>query len=95
MGTCHVLTDDKLFFFNLKFYVMPKKVIITSNEKQEGILNDALNASDNEKLDLFKAIFGGARNKCDVVGVAVGGPATAGRSGASAAYYNTFLLASV
>jgi len=70
---------------------MPKKVIITSNEKQEGILNDALNASDNEKLDLFKAIFGGAKKKCDVIGVATG----TGRAGSSAAYFNTFLLGNV
>lgn len=74
---------------------MPKKVIITSNEKQEGILNDALNSSDNEKLDLFKAIFGGAKNKCDVVVVAAKGGISSGRVGAAGAYYNTFLLASV
>ena len=72
---------------------MPKKVIITSNEKQEGILNDALNASDNEQLDLFKAIFGGAKNKCGVIGVAKGG--STGRTDAAAAYYSTFLLGSV
>ncbi|MEM9546942.1 MAG: hypothetical protein AAGA77_13260 [Bacteroidota bacterium] len=71
---------------------MPKKVVITSNEKQEGIINDALNASDNEKLDLFKAIFGGAKKKCDIV---VAAKTNNGRVGAAGAYYNTFLLATV
>jgi len=48
---------------------MKKQVKVTSNSDQKSILNDALNSSDNEQLDLYKAIFGGRGGDCPVVAV--------------------------
>ncbi len=48
---------------------MKKKVKVTANSNQKEILNDALNSSDNEQLDLYKAIFGGRGADCPVVAV--------------------------
>ena len=48
---------------------MSKKVKVASDSKQKDILNDALQSSDNEQLDLYKAIFGGRGADCPVVAV--------------------------
>ena len=48
---------------------MSKKMKVTSNSNQKDILNEALNSSDNEQLDLYKAIFGGRGADCPVVAV--------------------------
>lgn len=48
---------------------MKKNVKITANEQEKQILQDALNSSENEHLDLYKAILGGlAGTTCDVIG---------------------------
>lgn len=65
---------------------MKKKVKIASNADQKSIIKDALQSSENEQLDLYKAVFGGAVNECPVVVVA--------RLSGSAAYNrDTFLRA--
>ncbi|MEM9920244.1 MAG: hypothetical protein AAF990_19265 [Bacteroidota bacterium] len=48
---------------------MSKQVKVTANAKQREILSDALNSSENEQLDLYKAIFGGRGASCPVVAV--------------------------
>ncbi|MDB5285479.1 MAG: hypothetical protein JWR05_428 [Mucilaginibacter sp.] len=66
MGSRHVLTDGILL--NSKFYFM-KSAKLVSNSVEKGILNDAINSSDNEQLDLYKAIFGGTGSDCPVVAI--------------------------
>lgn len=48
---------------------MKKNAKIASNQEQKSILNDAVNSSENEQLDLYKAIFGGAGADCSVVAI--------------------------
>ena len=39
---------------------MEKKVKVAPNSKEKSIIKDALMSSENEQLDLYKAIFGGS-----------------------------------
>ena len=48
---------------------MKKSAKIASNSEQKGIISDAMNSSENEQLDLYKAIFGGKGGDCAVVAV--------------------------
>jgi hypothetical protein len=48
---------------------MKKKQTLASNSKGKGILEAALNSSENEQLDLYKAIFGGTGSDCPIVAV--------------------------
>ena len=65
---------------------MKKKVKVASNAEQKSIIKDAIQSSENEQLDLYNAVFGGAGKECPVVAVA--------RLGAVAAYKrDTFLRA--
>jgi len=48
---------------------MKKNAKIASTSEQKSIISDALNSSENEQLDLYKAIFGGAGSDCPVVAV--------------------------
>ncbi len=66
---------------------MNKKVKVASNAEQKSILMDAVQSSENEQLDLYKAVFGGAGADCPVVAVA--------KLGRAAGYdkHDTFLLA--
>lgn len=50
-------------------YIMKKNAKIASNSKEKSIINDAINSSENEQLDLYKAIFGGISENCSVVSV--------------------------
>jgi hypothetical protein len=45
---------------------MKKRVKIASDEKQKGIIQHAIQSSENEQLDLYKAIFGGSASDCNV-----------------------------
>lgn len=65
---------------------MKKKVKIASSAEQKGIIKDALQSSENEQLDLYNAVFGGAGKDCPVVAVAR-------LDGASAYNRDTFLRA--
>ena len=56
---------------------MKKKVKVASNAEQKSIIKDALQSSENEQLDLYNAVFGGAGKDCPVVAVARLGAATA------------------
>ncbi|MBL7729403.1 MAG: hypothetical protein JNM68_17035 [Dinghuibacter sp.] len=56
---------------------MKKKVKVASNAEQKSIIKDALQSSENEQLDLYNAVFGGAGSDCPVVAVARLGAATA------------------
>lgn len=71
---------------------MNKKVKIASDSNKKDILNDALNSSENEQLDLYKAVFGGRGSDCAVVAARTGR-----RSSARSAYDRTdvFLQAAV
>lgn len=84
-GDGHVLTNDQLFL-TTKFSFMKKKVSIASTEKKS-IVKNAIQSSENEQLDLYKAVFGGVGADCPVVAVA--------RLGAAAGYdkHDTFLRA--
>lgn len=68
---------------------MKKKVKVASNAEQKSIIKDAIKSSENEQLDLYKAVFGGAGADCPVVAVA--------RLGKSAAYdkQDQFLRAAI
>ena len=48
---------------------MKKKAKLASTAEQKSILNDAIQHSENEQLDLYKAIFGGIGADCPVVAV--------------------------
>ncbi|WP_367865528.1 hypothetical protein [Pedobacter sp. WC2423] len=48
---------------------MKKNAKIASSQEEKSILNDAVNSSENEQLDLYKAIFGGVSSGCSVVAV--------------------------
>ncbi|AXT62759.1 hypothetical protein D1816_21240 [Aquimarina sp. AD10] len=49
---------------------MNKKSKIASNSKEKEVLNKAFNTSDEDQLDLYKAIFGGRiSSSCSVVAV--------------------------
>jgi hypothetical protein len=65
---------------------MKKKVKIASNAEQKSIIKDAIGSSENEQLDLYNAVFGGAGKECPVVAVAR-------LDGASAYNRDTFLRA--
>ena len=45
---------------------MKQKAKIVSDAKQKGIIANAIQSSENEQLDLYKAIFGGAGSDCNV-----------------------------
>ncbi|MBL7729061.1 MAG: hypothetical protein JNM68_15300 [Dinghuibacter sp.] len=49
---------------------MKKKVKVAANAEQKSILKDAVQHSENEQLDLYKAVFGGVGADCPVVAVA-------------------------
>jgi hypothetical protein len=68
---------------------MKKKVKIASNAEQKSIIKDAIKSSENEQLDLYKAVFGGVGADCPVVAVA--------RLGKGAAYdkQDQFLRAAI
>ncbi|AMP98013.1 MULTISPECIES: hypothetical protein [Pedobacter] len=48
---------------------MKKNAKIASSSEEKSILSDAVNSSENEQLDLYKAIFGGVSSGCSVVAV--------------------------
>ncbi|PSL34452.1 hypothetical protein [Chitinophaga ginsengisoli] len=48
---------------------MKKKTRIASQPEQKSIIDEALKSSENEQLDLYKAIFGGIGADCPVVAV--------------------------
>lgn len=48
---------------------MKKKTKIASQPEQKSIIDEALKSSENEQLDLYKAIFGGVGADCAVVAV--------------------------
>lgn len=77
------------FFINhLNILTMKKKSKITSSLKEKEIVNKALNNSNEEQLDLYKAIFGGKLSaSCPVVAV------SAKSARASAYDRDTFLQA--
>jgi hypothetical protein len=45
---------------------MKQKAKIASNAEQKSIIKSAIQSSENEQLDLYKAIFGGAGSDCNV-----------------------------
>jgi len=57
-GDCHVLTDG-IYFINLKFFFMKKRVKLVSNLEHKSILKETIQSSGTEKMDLYKAVFGG------------------------------------
>lgn len=57
------------YFLTLNFSFMKKKSNLASNPEQKSILTDAIKSSENEQLDLYKAIFGGIGSDCPVVAV--------------------------
>lgn len=68
-GNCHVLTNDSIIN-HLNSLKMKKNSKITSNLKSQKIVDKALSSSNEEQLDLYKAIFGGrASASCPVVAV--------------------------
>ncbi len=77
---------------------MKKKVKIASSAEQKSIIKNAIQSSENEQLDLYKAVFGGAGADCPVVAVArLVGPTKGGSTTAPAAYdkHDTFLRAAI
>ncbi|WDF57312.1 hypothetical protein [Mucilaginibacter sp. KACC 22063] len=49
---------------------MKKNQTLASNAKGKSILQNAIQSSENEKMDLYKAIFGGTGSDCPIVAVA-------------------------
>jgi hypothetical protein len=45
---------------------MKKSVKIASDAQQKSIIKNAIQSSENEQLDLYKAIFGGLGSDCNV-----------------------------
>ncbi|HET6256483.1 MAG TPA: hypothetical protein VFE32_20580 [Puia sp.] len=45
---------------------MKQKAKIASNAEEKSIIKNAIQSSENEQLDLYKAIFGGAGTDCNV-----------------------------
>jgi len=45
---------------------MKRKVRVASDAEQKSIITNAIQSSENEQLDLYKAIFGGAGSDCNV-----------------------------
>lgn len=48
---------------------MKKNQTLASDSKGKSILQNAIQSSENEQLDLYKAIFGGTGSDCPVVAV--------------------------
>ncbi len=48
---------------------MKKNQLITPDAKGKSILQSALQSSENEQLDFYKAIFGGTGTDCPIVAV--------------------------
>ncbi|WDF57310.1 hypothetical protein [Mucilaginibacter sp. KACC 22063] len=67
MGSCHVLTDGYLFINFLS--VMKKNQTLVSDAKGKSILQNAVQSSENEQMDLYKAIFGGTGSDCPLVAI--------------------------
>lgn len=49
---------------------MKKNQILTNDGQGKSILQSAVQSSENEQMDLYKAIFGGTGSDCPVVAVA-------------------------
>jgi hypothetical protein len=45
---------------------MKQKAKIASDAEQKSIIKSAIQSSENEQLDLYKAIFGGTGSDCNV-----------------------------
>ena len=81
-GGRHVLTDG--ISINQKIhFIMKKKVKLVSKLEDKALVKKAIKTSENEKMDLYKSIFGGnvEANSCIV--------AISEVDGASAAYNRT------
>lgn len=81
-------------FLIIKFSFMKKNVRIASDSEQKSIIRNAMQSSENEQLDLYKAIFGGLGSDCNVAAPS----APSDQFGAAEAAYDktdTFLRAAV
>ena len=80
-GGRYVLTDSNSI--NLNSFLMKKKVKLVSNLENKTLVKKAIKTSENEKMDLYKSIFGGtiSSGDCNV--------AVSKIDGASAAYNKT------